>query len=271
MGVRLAKPRSMLSRKAPTTSHCRNKALACGRLIAGDSDWETVTLCGRGKRKGGRTPRGMFERPGPPVKEPYVNGMQRLSADPSKFNPTGLLPYELRLDDFRMAIQDVYDLLFDINSALVGRGLPRMEEIVRPAIFSGILSDVLTTSLARHSRVLAENRFHNGHPDLIPTGRYPNDTIRAGEEGVEVKATRGAGAVDMHGARPAWLCVFRYTADSVTEPVVDRAPTRVVEVLLARLELDDFRRNPRGELGTRTASPNERGLAKLRENWMYRE
>ncbi len=200
-----------------------------------------------------------------------MNRLRRSSPDPARLNAHAQLPYELRLDDFRMAMQDIYDLLFDIDSALVTRGLPRLEEVVRPAIFSGILSDALTASLARHSRVLTQNRRHNGHPDLIPSGRYANDAVASGEEGVEVKATGGTGAVDMHGARPSWLCVFRYVLDSHTEPVVNRAPTRIVEILLARLQLEDFRRNPRGELGTRTASPNRRGLASLRENWIYRE
>ncbi len=102
-------------------------------------------------------------------------------------------------------------------------------------------------------------------------GRYANDAVRAGEDGVEVKATKGRGAVDTHGAREAWLCVFRYEVDSTTQPVVNRAPTRIIEIALAKLTLDDFRRNPRGELGTRTASPNKQGMAKLRANRVYRE
>jgi len=59
----------------------------------------------------------------------------RAQADPAKFNLTAELPYELRLADFELAMQDVYDLLFDINSALLSRGLMRLEETVRPAIF----------------------------------------------------------------------------------------------------------------------------------------
>ena len=168
-------------------------------------------------------------------------------------------------------MQDAYDLLCDLNSALVGRDLARLEETVRPAIFSGIMSDALTAAMARHSRVLTENRYHNGHPDLIPAGRYPNDAVSAGSDGIEVKATKGRGGVDTHGARDAWLLVFRYHVDSETEPLVARAPTRFVEALLAHLTVADFRRNPRGELGTRTASPNKQGLAKLRANWIYRE
>lgn len=194
----------------------------------------------------------------------------RLTPDLDKFNPQATLPYELRLADFQLAMLDVYDLLFDINTALTSRGLKRLEETVRPAIFSGILSDALTASMARHARVLTENRFHNGHPDLIPEGSYPNDSVSAGEHGIEVKATRGSGAVDTHGAREAWLLVFRYRVDVKTEPARSRAPMKLIEVLLAQLTLEDFRLNPRGELGTRTASPNKQGVRKLRNNWVYR-
>lgn len=168
-------------------------------------------------------------------------------------------------------MQDVYDLLHDINVALISRGVQRFEETVRAAIFSGILSDTITASVARHSRVLTENGFHNGHPDLIPGGVYPHDKVQSGEEGIEVKATKGRGAVDTHGAREAWLLVFRYKVDSVTEPALDRAPTKFVEVLLAHLSKGDFRTNERGELGTRTASPNREGMKKLRANWIYRD
>lgn len=200
-----------------------------------------------------------------------MTGVQRSQTERAGFNPSAVLPYELRLADFELAMQDVYDLLFDINSALVSRGLRRLEETVRAAIFSGVLSDAISQSLARHSRALTVNRFHNGHPDLIPQGQYPNDAVAAGEHGVEIKATKGQGAVDTHGAREAWLCVFRYRVDASTEPAATRGPTRILEILLARLTRDDFRRNPRGELGTRTASPNRQGIAKLRANWVYRE
>ncbi len=187
------------------------------------------------------------------------------------FNAQANLPYSLRIEDFRLAMLDVYDLLHDINQALLTRGVKRFEETVRAAIFSGILSDTIAASLAQHSRVLTENEFHNGHPDLIPTGVYPHNKVQSGHEGVEVKATKGRGAVDTHGARDAWLVVFRYKVDSQSEPAIERAPTRFIEILLGQLTTDDFRRNERGELGTRTASPNRAGMKKLRANWIYRE
>jgi hypothetical protein len=75
-----------------------------------------------------------------------------------KFNPKVNLPYELRHQDFQMAMQDVYDFFFDVNSHLTGKGLQRLDDMLRPAIMSGVLSDMLTASLAKHSRALTENK-----------------------------------------------------------------------------------------------------------------
>ncbi len=36
--------------------------------------------------------------------------------DPTKFNAEAVLPYELRSDDFRAAVQDVYDFFHDVNT-----------------------------------------------------------------------------------------------------------------------------------------------------------
>ena len=118
------------------------------------------------------------------------------------FNPGARLPFQLRIEDFEIAMQDVYDLFYDVNTGLLEKGLERLDDFLRPAIMSGLLSDLLTASMAKHSRVLTLNRFFNGHPDLIVRVAYPNDSVRAGSEGVEIKTTRKAGgAVDTHGAR----------------------------------------------------------------------
>lgn len=188
------------------------------------------------------------------------------------FNPSLVLPYELRLRDFEMSMQDVYDFFYDVNQLLLEKGLHRLDDMLRPAAMSGMISDMLTASMAKHSRTLVENRFFNGHPDLVVQGRYPQNSIRAGEHGIEIKSTRKrGGAVDTHGARDQWMSVFVYTTDHATEPAEQREPMRFVEVYLGRVTVADFRRNPRGELGTRTATLDRTGIQKLRANWIYRE
>lgn len=188
-----------------------------------------------------------------------------------EFNKTAVLPYELRLQDFEIAMQDVYDFFHDVNRLLLDKGLHRMDDMLRPAAMSGMVSDMLTASMAKHSRVLVENHHFNGHPDLIVQGRYPNNSVQSGTDGIEIKSTRKAGgAVDTHGARNQWMCVFVYVTDHETEPAANRRPMRFREVYLGQVTVADFRSNPRGTLGTRTATLDRAGIMKLRSNWIYR-
>ena len=45
---------------------------------------------------------------------------------------------------------------------------------------------------------------------------------------------------------------------------------KFTEVYLGKVETVDFRKNARGDLGTRTATLHGKGIAKLRESWVYR-
>ena len=40
---------------------------------------------------------------------------QRSWPQRDNFNVTALLPFQLRLEDFEIAMQDVYDLFYDVN------------------------------------------------------------------------------------------------------------------------------------------------------------
>ena len=194
----------------------------------------------------------------------------RNAVDASCFNAQAMLPFELRLKDVELAMQDVYDFFFDVNSSLVAKGLERLDDMLRPAIMSGVLSDMLTASLAKHARSLTDNRYFNGHPDLVVRGVYPDNSVKAGTEGVEIKTTRKpGGAVDTHGARAQWMCVFVYEVDNESEPASRRLPLTFTEVYLGQVTVDDFRRNDRGLLGTRTATLHKDGIEKLRRSWIY--
>ncbi|BEK84291.1 hypothetical protein [Nocardia seriolae] len=196
--------------------------------------------------------------------------IERQRVDLSCFNPALSLPYNLRQIDFESAMQDVYDFFYDVNTHLADKRLARLDDMLRPAICSGVVSDMLTESMAKHSRSLVVNTYFNGHPDLVVRGIYPGNRVKAGTEGVEIKSTRKkGGAVDTHGGRQQWMCVFVYGVDNETEPAFNRAPMRFREVYLGQVEPEDFRRNERSELGTRTSTLDADGIAKLRERWVY--
>ena len=191
--------------------------------------------------------------------------------DRSKFNPGLKLPYQLRLDDFALAMADVYDFFFDVNNSLADKGLQRLDDMIRPAALSGMLSDMITESLASKSRSLTSNLHHNGHPDLLVRDRYAGNRVAAGAEGVEIKATRkSGGAVDTHGARDQTLCVWVYDVDNDrSKPAHERTPLTIREIYIAQVTRTDFRSNERGELGTKTATLHAQGVKVLREGWVY--
>ena len=100
---------------------------------------------------------------------------------------------------------------------------------------------------------------------------YASNSVKAGTDGVEIKTTRKVGgAVDTHGARDQWMCVFVYDVDVESEPAAERRPMAFTEIYLGHVTIEDFRRNPRGELGTRTATLHKAGIQKLRASWVYR-
>ena len=65
------------------------------------------------------------------------------------------------------------------------------------------------------------------------------------------------------------MCVFVYRVDTKTEPAINRRAMKFTEIYLAHVTVEDFRKNPRGELGTRTATLDRRGIQKLRSRWVY--
>ena len=46
---------------------------------------------------------------------------------------------------------------------------------------------------------------------------------------------------------------------------------RLKDFEMAMQDVYDFRKNQRGELGTRTATLHRKGVEKLRQNWVYKE
>lgn len=181
----------------------------------------------------------------------------------------GQLPYGLKKRDFQNAMEALYDFFYVVNSKLMENGLDWMERLVRPAAVSNMVSDMTAAAIAKHSNGLCLNKYHNGHPDLIPRNTYPGDSVEAGEEGVEVKSTKGRVA-DTHGARDGWFCQFNYRVDP-EDIIARRHPTVVTHIYLAKVTVDLFRRNERKtDRGTHTSTLNADGMKVLRAGLIYK-
>jgi len=78
-----------------------------------------------------------------------------------RFNTGAVLPYELRLQAFQMAMQDLYDF-YEVNSPLCSQGLQRLADMLRPAMMSGVLSDMRTARLSKDPSPPAPNSSPGG-------------------------------------------------------------------------------------------------------------
>lgn len=178
------------------------------------------------------------------------------------------LPYNLKPRDFRRAVEDIHELLHDINVSLTSKGYGRLEEFVAPAAFSGFISNAAEAAIANNSRALVTNQKHNGYPDLLPDGIYPNNATQHGTSGgLEVKATRYPSSWQAHGPREGWFCVLKFGIDTDEEvAVIDRSPTTIQEVLVAQIETTDWNWQPakEGKIRSGTASMRTSGRVKLR-------
>ena len=190
------------------------------------------------------------------------------------FNPSASIPYGLTTEHLRKAMEDFLDFLGFINTQLRKKNIQRLESFLMPANFSSIVGEFLAAAIPKYCKTLVKNRYHNGHPDLLPKGHYPNDSVLHGVEGIELKASRYARGWQGHNPEDVWLMVFVFDANSSRDKVqgIEPKPFRFVKVVGAKLEKSDWQFSGRSSTSRRTitASVKRSGFEKMEANWIYR-
>jgi len=201
--------------------------------------------------------------------------IERPSADVNDANKSIALPYGMDAAGVVAAINDLYAYIHALNRASIDYGYDRLEEVMHPAGFSGLLSEVMVRALAASMTSknpgLARNLYPNGHPDLIPRAMYANDSVHNGSEGVEIKAARNPSSIQAHNKGRGWYAVVEFSCDVKSVPPYDREPTTVRRFRIAFLEDEDWSESGRSATSrrTQTASITKAGRAKLDEGLVY--
>ena len=183
------------------------------------------------------------------------------------FNLKADLPYGLQVEQVRAAMSGFLDFLGFINQELASRDIQRLETILMPANFSSIVGEFMAVSIPRYCLTLVKNRFHNGHPDLIPNGMFANNAVQYTHKGIEIKASRYSRGWQGHNPESIWLMVFVFDInrpEDVTKSVPPK-PFRFVKVVGARLTKRDWIFSGRSKTSRRTitASVTESGHRKM--------
>lgn len=193
--------------------------------------------------------------------------------DIERFDSGAELPYGCTVEHIRLAMQDFVEFLGFINQQLRTRNIERLEAMLMPANFSSIVGEFMNSGIPKHCPTLVKNRYHNGHPDLIPAGRFPDDAVQHAGEGIEIKGSRYLRGCQGHNPEDIWLLVFMFDSnrpDDATKGVAPR-PLRFVWVVGARLTMEDWTFSGRSGASRRTitASVNRSGYEKMMANRIY--
>jgi hypothetical protein len=187
-----------------------------------------------------------------------------------KFNPNCSLPYGLEVEHVQAAMQEFLDFLGFINNQLYSKALLRLEMMLMSANFSSMVGEFMIAAIPKHCDQLTKNRYHNGHPDLVPVGLYTNDAILHGNEGIEIKASRYSSGWQGHNPEDVWLMVFVFDSNRPTDTIP--RPFKFISVAGALLSKEDWKFSGRSATSRRTitASVTPTGYAKMIANWIYR-
>ena len=194
--------------------------------------------------------------------------------DATAFNADASIPYGVTTQHVRRAMEGFLDFLGFINGQLHTKKLERLESFLMPANFSSIVGEFMAASIPKYSKGVIRNRYHNGHPDLIPVGAHPENAIQHGPEGIEIKGSRYLNGWQGHNAEECWLMVFCFNANSSGDAGKGVGPKRFrfVKVVGAKLLKTDWKFSGRSETSRRTitASVTRGGYDKMEANWIYR-
>jgi len=191
------------------------------------------------------------------------------------FNHRAEIPCGVRVEHIQSAMLDFTKFLEFIDGQLSARQMLRFEEMLMPANFSSMVGEFMTATIPKYCSTVVKNAYHNGHPDLLPTGRYAKDACQhGGADGIEIKASRYFKSWQGHNAEDVWLMVFIFQAGRPTDAARGLRPVRFrfLEVLGGLLSREDWKFAGRSENSRRTitASVTRSGYDKMSANWIYR-
>jgi hypothetical protein len=208
------------------------------------------------------------------MSKPEKTACTPIALDAKGFNSDAEIPYGLTSKHIRSAMEEFHEFLGIINIQLHTKRIERLESFMMPANFSSMVGEFMASAIPKHCKTLVRNKYHNGHPDMLPKGLVPDDSILHGSEGIEIKGSRHQRGWQGHNAEDVWLMVFCFDSNTSRDAGLDIPPRpfRFIKVVGAKLEKSDWQFSGRSATSRRTitASVKKSGFEKMEANWIYR-
>lgn len=189
------------------------------------------------------------------------------------FNPNAVIPHGVTIQHICSAMNEFIDFIRMVNQRMLENNAARFESILMPANFSSIVGEFMSSGIPKYCDSIVKNRYHNGHPDMIPAGVFPNDSVQYAHEGIEIKGSRYLKGWQGHNPESIWLMVFMFDSNRPIDESQNIAPKpfRFLRVAGAQLTVEDWQFAGRSETSRRTitAAVKDSGYRKMMANWIY--
>lgn len=189
------------------------------------------------------------------------------------FNPKATIPFGVASDHVYAAMKGFIDFLTLIDTELHGKEMGSLEGVMQQASFSNLVSEMMVAGIPKHCKSVVKNRYHNGHPDILPAGKYPRDEAQHADiDGIEIKASRYLQGWQGHNPEDVWLMIFVFQSGRLGPKVKGMPAFKFLLVAGAQLSKADWQFSGRSGDSRRTitASVTKAGAAKMMANWIYK-
>ena len=94
------------------------------------------------------------------------------------FHDDAILSYKLTIKHVERSMPDFVVFLGFVNEQIVDRGIQLLERFLMPATFSSMVREFMKSAIPTFCSSIVANRYHNGHPDLIPVRQFPENSVQ---------------------------------------------------------------------------------------------
>ena len=204
----------------------------------------------------------MAERFLPAPEPPEKNG----------FNPKATIPFGITTEHLYESMKEFTGFLEFIDTQLRAQDMARFEDILMAANFSSMVGEFMSRTIPKYCKTVVRNKYRSGHPDILPAGKYPNDSAKhAGSDGIEIKASRYLKSWQARKAEDVWLMMFVFQSGRVNPRVTEQAGFKFLIVAGGLLTKDDW--PAKGSESAQTTigeSVSSTGAQKIMANWIYK-
>jgi hypothetical protein len=188
------------------------------------------------------------------------------------FNSKAIIPFGVTTAHIHAAMQDFIDFATAVDTELHAKGMASLEDTMMQANFSSLVGEMMVARIPKHCPTVVKNLYHNGHPDVLPAGKYRNNKAQHASRGIEIKASRYSHGWQGHNAEDVWLLVFVFQSGRAGPKVEKPQAFKFLFVAGARLAKADWQFSGRSETSRRTitASVSKAGAEKVMANWIYK-